>query len=127
MSAVLAILLFLLGGLGGFFFGSEETTGSASSSGQSGVHAQLRNAAVAEETYFTDHETYTRSLKDLGSAGYQPVERVTLAIVSMDVDSYCMSATAVDGSARAYYNSAGNGLTDEPCGPAVTPDAPAAG
>ena len=56
------------------------------------VKSALRNAAVAEEAYFTDHSTYTTSLLDLKANGFVPPDNVTLNIPSALSSGYCIEA-----------------------------------
>ena len=118
MSILLALLLLLFGGFGGMGSDAYSSTEPAYSANERELHAQLRSAATAEETYLTDHGTYTTSVKDLESEGHAPVDGVTLTILNVTADGYCMKATMVAGNTSAYYDGYGNGVTDEPCGPA---------
>ncbi len=117
MSILLAILLLLFGGFGSMGSDSADDTEPVYNANQRELHEQLRSAATAEETYLTDHGTYTASLKDLESEGHSPADGVTLTIMNVTANGYCLKATTVAGNTSAYYDAYGNGVTDEPCGP----------
>ena len=55
------------------------------------IQSDLKNAAVAEESYRTTHDGYTRVLNHLKSNGFEPNPRVALIIVRGD-EEYCLEA-----------------------------------
>lgn len=71
------------------------------------VQADLRNAAVAEETYFTTNQTYTVNLDNLQSLGFVPSPGTTIRIVTAGPSSYCMEGSASDSATFRYDSSSG--------------------
>lgn len=78
---------------------------------ESNAKSDLRNAAVAQESYFTDNDSYTANNADLEVEGWNPSSDVTLAVVSADTTSYCMQAVHNSGGDPWSFDSAG-GLTE---------------
>jgi type IV pilus assembly protein PilA len=60
----------------------------------SAAQSDLRNAAVGQETYYTDYGTYTddEALLADQQIGFNPSRDVTLTVVSGDDQGYCMTA-----------------------------------
>jgi type IV pilus assembly protein PilA len=57
------------------------------------ARSDLRNAAVAQESYFTDNDTYTDNAADeLEDEGWNPSANVELSVESSGTDGYCMQA-----------------------------------
>ena len=54
---------------------------------RSAVKSDLRTLAIAEETYFTDHETYTT---DQGAMQFTPSAAVDVAVLRADQRGYCL-------------------------------------
>ena len=75
-----------------------------------GAKSDLKNAATIQETYLVDFGTYTTDPATLATAGFKNTEGVTFAIVSADVDGYCMSAGGAPSDAIWYYDSSNGGL-----------------
>ena len=78
------------------------------------VQADLRNAAVAQETYYMQYGTYTTSMTALQSAGYSPSSTVTVTAVSTGSISYCLQGSAPD-SQTYHYDSLTSALAPGPC------------
>ncbi len=72
---------------------------------EAAAKSDLRNAAVAQESYFTDNATYTSTSSDLEDQGFNPSADVTLSIVSADSNGYCMSAVHNSGGDTYYLDS----------------------
>ena len=77
--------------------------------------SDLRNAAVAEETWLTDNGSYTNSTANLNTDGFKNTPGVTFSVVSVrpagtGTDSYCLKAVSASTNAF-YYDSAAGGLT----------------
>ena len=70
----------------------------------SAAKSDLRNAAVIQESYFTDASTYASSLATLEGEGFNKSADVTMTI-SGDNDSYCMSAVHDSGGDKWYLGS----------------------
>ena len=58
----------------------------------------LRNAAMAQEAFNLDMNTYTGQTGDLTSRGYTPLEGVTLRIVAHSNSQYIMTAMHTSGA-----------------------------
>jgi type IV pilus assembly protein PilA len=72
------------------------------------VVSDLRNAAVAEETWLTGNPAYTASVADLKSVGFKysgaesySSSPATMAIIVTGAQSYCLKATSRSG--RTFY------------------------
>lgn len=52
----------------------------------------LRNAATAEESYWTDHQTYTTSVEALRGEGLEVPEAIALHVARADASLYCIEA-----------------------------------
>jgi type IV pilus assembly protein PilA len=80
---------------------------------QSSVESDLRNAAVAQETYLTDNATYTTNVADLEGLGFSSTEGVSAVAITLSEEgqAYCLYAewTARE-TIRAAYNSADGGI-----------------
>lgn len=80
----------------------------------SAIQADLRNAATAQETVFTEGSRYTTTVSVLTAAGlkfsgddnYASDAATDFDVVSADTDSYCMSAESRSGTTY-YLSSAG--------------------
>ena len=57
----------------------------------------LRNAAMAQEAFYLDRNTYTGQTGDLTSRGYTPLEGVILSIVAHSNSQYIMTAVHTSG------------------------------
>lgn len=61
------------------------------------VEAALRNAAVAEQTYFVEAQTYTDDLALLQQMGFNASDGVEVRIVMADATSFCIDSSSADG------------------------------
>lgn len=81
------------------------------------VHARsdLRNAATAEEVYFTDHSSYTDEA-GLRTTGFTPHSDVGFSVVSFSETRYCLRAQASFDTVY-YYDSTdiSRGVSETPC------------
>jgi type IV pilus assembly protein PilA len=87
---------------------------------EANARSDLRNAAVAQESYFTDNDTYLDAGEEasLEDEGFNPSANVTLEILSGGTESYCMSAVHNSGGDKFYMDSdTGEPSTDD-CTPA---------
>jgi type IV pilus assembly protein PilA len=77
------------------------------------VKADLHNAAVAEESYFTSNATYTTNLGDLaGDNGYNQSANITITLFPGPTGiatSYCMEAYHNAEANRVWYVTSGAG------------------
>ena len=60
--------------------------------------ASLRNAAIAQEAYYMDMNTYAGRTRDLTSRGYAPLEGVSLDIIARSNSQYTMTAAHTSGT-----------------------------
>jgi len=58
----------------------------------------LRNAAMAQEFYYLDMNTYTGRTGDLTSRGYTAMDGVTLMVIAHSNTQYTMTATHTSGT-----------------------------
>lgn len=72
---------------------------------EANARSDLRNAAVAQESYFTDNDTYTLNNADLEVEGFNPSANVTLTVSAADSTGYCMSAVHNSGGSMFYMDS----------------------
>lgn len=79
------------------------------------VKDDLRNASVAEEVFYVDHETYTDTVSDLQQYGFHSDIDVAVAVISADRNAYCLVASRADGTDRFYYSSVQDGISTTPC------------
>lgn len=73
------------------------------------AQSDLRNAAVAQESYFTDNSTYTVVLGDLTGEGYNQSANIDLTPVDGDGSGYCMEAFHNSNAGRVWFMSSANG------------------
>ncbi len=65
--------------------------------------ADLKNMATAEETYLTDHPSYSSSVDDLKAVGFKPSNDTSNQVaVGTDSSSYCLSVSSKSGSIWRY-------------------------
>lgn len=57
------------------------------------IESRLKNAAIAQESYFVDNSRYTGSEADLEREGYQPIDGVVITVARADGQSYCLEGT----------------------------------
>jgi type IV pilus assembly protein PilA len=60
--------------------------------------SDLRNAATAQEAFYTDSQQYTNASTDLTSRGYTPSANVTLSITAASNSQYTMTAAHISGT-----------------------------
>jgi type IV pilus assembly protein PilA len=84
---------------------------------EASAKADLRNAATAQESYFTETRaltgggngnTYTSDLAALGTEGFNPSGGVTVRVTSASTTAYTMCAVHTSGG-RAFQISSGSG------------------
>jgi type IV pilus assembly protein PilA len=77
--------------------------------------SSVRNAAVAQESYFTEAATYGTKV-NLASEGFNDSTKAPLTVVSSSSTAYCMSAKHVSGGSTWYLSTSGGGEpTTTPC------------
>ena len=68
----------------------------------SNVQSDLRNAAVAEESYFTDNSVYTTDVAQLTSQGYHMSANVVLTAPVGVATGYCLRAYHTSNSGKIW-------------------------
>lgn len=71
---------------------------------EANARSDLRNGAVAQESYYTDHSSYTTLESDLVTEGFNESTNVNFTVVSADVDDYCLSAVHTSGGSTFYFD-----------------------
>lgn len=71
---------------------------------EANARSDLRNAAVAQESWYTDNSAYTATEANLVTEGFNESTNVSLTIVSADADDYCMSAVHSSGGSTYYMD-----------------------
>jgi hypothetical protein len=77
------------------------------------VASTLRNAAVAEESFFTENGTYTDSVPALVREGLDPAG-VQITVLSASETGYCLFAS--DGRQTLWFTNEGFSPLTRPCG-----------
>jgi prepilin-type N-terminal cleavage/methylation domain-containing protein len=71
------------------------------------MKSDLKNAAMAMESYFAEFKIYPASVGSISSAGFRQTNGVALAISVVSPSSFTLTATAPNGSQPSFtYNSA---------------------
>ncbi len=73
--------------------------------------SDLRNAAVAQESYFTDGSSYG-NLANIQGEGFTGSADVLTTVVSFDASAYCMSASH-NSSTETWYMSSATGAPSQ--------------
>jgi type IV pilus assembly protein PilA len=71
----------------------------------SNVQSDLRNAAVAQESYFTDNSAYTAVVADLAANGYNQSANIVIAVPTANATGYCMEANHTSGGNTYKFDS----------------------
>jgi Tfp pilus assembly protein PilE len=69
---------------------------------QATLRSSLRNMAIAEEAYFTEHATYTPDPGALRATGFSPDPTVEVAVLRASSNSYCLGAHK--GTQTLYFD-----------------------
>lgn len=64
---------------------------------EANAKSDLRNAAVAQESYYTEAQTYTDDLGLLDVEGFTPSSNITFTFGTVDTVGYCMEAVHISG------------------------------
>jgi len=73
------------------------------------LKSDLRNAAVAVESYFTKRSVYPSSINDIQGFGFQPSNGVTLTLVLVTPSSFTITAAKPGGSQPSFTFSSASG------------------
>lgn len=68
----------------------------------------LRNAAIAQESYYTGNNTYGTEAQ-IETEGFNQSANVNFAVVSASATDYCMSAVHTSGGSTWYLDSTSGG------------------
>ncbi|MHB0866685.1 MAG: type IV pilin protein [Thermoleophilia bacterium] len=72
---------------------------------QANAKSDLRNAAVAQESYYTDNTTYSSALTDLEGYGFHKSTNITFDSVTGTANGYCMEVHHNAGGGQFFFNS----------------------
>ena len=75
------------------------------------MQSDLRNAATAQEAYYSDSLSYTQQTTDLTARGFTPSPNVTLGVQAANSVGYTMSATYTSGTKSWTLNGPGGSFT----------------
>jgi type IV pilus assembly protein PilA len=90
----------------------------------SAVKADLRNAATAQETYYTENATYTTVVANLTSAGFKLSDDGNYAtdaatdftIPTADANGFCVQGVSKSGATWSYDSGPGaSGISEAAC------------
>src|SRR4051812_47360830 len=88
-------------------------TTTASQGSTRDVSVVLRDAAIAEEAYSIDYQTYTTDVSQLVAAGMKPQVKVAFRVISASKTAYCMSGST--GGTTLYYTSTTGQISATAC------------
>jgi type IV pilus assembly protein PilA len=74
---------------------------------EAAAQSELRNAAIAQESWFTGNSTYTQTEANLVTEGFNSSANVTLTLTTGDTTEYCMSAVHTSGGRPFVLRSQG--------------------
>jgi type IV pilus assembly protein PilA len=74
------------------------------------LKSDLRNAAVAVESYFTKQSVYPASIEELYALDFQPTDGVTLTLNILTPTSYTITAAKPGGSQPSFTFTSSNGV-----------------
>jgi type IV pilus assembly protein PilA len=66
------------------------------------LKSDLRNAAVAVESYFTKNSVYPASVTEIESYGFHPTDGVTLTLTIVAPNSYLITAAKPGGTQPSF-------------------------
>lgn len=93
----------------------KDTATTSRTASEKDVQTELRNAAVAMESYYTDQTTYPLNIADLAKWGYKPNEGVSIKISSAGGSSYCLEAAAKTGTTTWHFDSTAGSVEQGSC------------
>ena len=73
------------------------------------LKSDLRNAAVAVESYFTRKSVYPASLAEIQGYGFQPTDGVTVTLTIVAPNSYSITAAKPGGTQPSFTFTSSNG------------------
>ena len=75
------------------------------------AQSDLRNAATAQEAYYSDSQTYSSAQGDLTSRGYTPSANVSLQTVTGTTAGYTMTTKHASGASSWTLQGPGGSIT----------------
>jgi len=66
------------------------------------LHSDLKNAALAMESYYAVNHKYTNSIPALNASGFVPSVGTALTVVLPNLSSYTITATAPGGTQPSF-------------------------
>jgi type IV pilus assembly protein PilA len=78
------------------------------------MQSDLRNAATAQEAFYTDSQSYSTDTTQLAPRGFTPSASVTVTIGTGNATSYVMSATHASGLTTWTLTGPGSSWTHTP-------------
>jgi type IV pilus assembly protein PilA len=85
---------------------------------EAAAKSTLKNAATAQESYFTEGNDYATAQADLEGEGFNPTDNVTLTIIAPAAAGgtrYCMSAVHGSGGDTQYIDSDTGTISETAC------------
>jgi prepilin-type N-terminal cleavage/methylation domain-containing protein len=73
------------------------------------LKSDLRNAAVAVESYFTKKSVYPASIEEVDGYGFKPTEGVTVTLNLLSANSFTITAAKPGGSQPSFTLSSTTG------------------
>jgi prepilin-type N-terminal cleavage/methylation domain-containing protein len=73
------------------------------------MKSELKNAAVAMESYYAEHKSYSTSVSDIVAVGFRQTEGMTLEITLISASSYTLTASKANGSRPSFTYSSATG------------------
>ena len=75
------------------------------------AQSDLRNAATAQEAFYTDSQTYTSTTADLTSRGYSPSANVSMTTITGNTSGYTMTTKHTSGASTWTLAGPGGSIT----------------
>lgn len=73
------------------------------------VESDLHNAALSQNTYYIDNQTYSNDVNDLLGIGFEDSPDVTLTIETASDEGYCIEAFHANNPDRVWWVDSGVG------------------
>jgi prepilin-type N-terminal cleavage/methylation domain-containing protein len=74
------------------------------------MKSALKNAAVAMESYFAEHQSYPTTVAAIAAVGFNPTAGVTLTINVTSPNSFTLTAGAPNGTQPSFTLDSATGL-----------------
>jgi prepilin-type N-terminal cleavage/methylation domain-containing protein len=76
------------------------------------IKSDLKNAAVAMESYYAEYRIYPATLASISAAGFIPTEGVTVAVTVNSVNSFTLTASKPGGTQPSFVYTSNTGQID---------------